>query len=516
MIYHYQTEFLGALQNPALYDHPTFGFELIETHISWILLTGPFAYKIKKPVNLGFVDFSTLEKRRYYCREELRLNRRLAPMLYLDVVGFGGTPQQPLINGPIPFEYAVKMEQFPANARLDHVLQQQQLHPSHIDQLARDIARFHASIATAGGNAPWGEPEGIHEISMDNFTILLQLTVDNKKTDAIKHIRQWSNNAFHRLMETMHKRKRNGCIRECHGDMHLGNMVLLNNRVIVFDCIEFNPSLYWIDVMSELAFLVMDLEQRGKPGLAFRFLNKQLEYSGDYSGLVLLNYYRVYRAMVRAKVAGIRLSQTDADSKLRISIQSGLQSYLSLAERYTKAGKPRLFITHGFSGSGKTHLTHSLLEQLGAIRIRSDIERKRLFGLPPNARTDSATDAGIYSRQTSHRVYQQLLMLAESLLQSGYPVIVDATFLRKADRVRFRQLGDRLRVPVTILDFQAEIPMLRARIQQRSQHGKDASEATLAVLEQQLVSAEPLTNDEQPQAVTIDTATETTLYDRFR
>ncbi len=516
MTYQYQTEFLNALQNPAIYDHPTSAFELIETHISWILLTGSYAYKIKKPVNLGFVDFSTLEKRHYYCREELRLNRRLAPALYLDVVGFSGTAQQPIINGTAPFfEYAVKMLQFPADARLDRVLERQQLHSSHIDQLARDIARFHANIAVAKKSTPWGRPESIHEFATENFTILLQLTVDKIKTDIIRQLQQWSDNAFHRLEKTMGERRQNGFIRECHGDMHLGNMVLLDNQITVFDCIEFNPALYWIDVMSELAFLVMDLEQRGRPDLGFRFLNKQLEQSGDYSGVVLLNYYRVYRAMVRAKVAGIRLSQTDTTSEQHVAAQSELQSYLSLAKKYTKTGKPRLFITHGFSGSGKTHLTQPFLEQLGAIRIRSDIERKRLFGLAPNTRSSSAVDEGIYTPQTSTQVYQHLLNLAETLLKSGYPVIVDATFLDKTTRDSFRQLAAGLNTPFTILDFQAEIPLLRARIQQRLRNNRDASEATLAVLEQQLTKAEPLTDEEQPFVTPVNTATEPVPADQF-
>ncbi len=516
MTYQYQTEFLEALHNPAIYDHPTSTFELIETHISWILLTGFYAYKIKKPVNLGFADFSTLEKRHYYCREELRLNRRLAPKLYLDVVGFSGTPQQPVINGTAPFfEYAVKMVQFPPDARLDQILKHQQLLPSHIDQLASDIAHFHASIAVAGKNTPWGQPDSIHKLVMENFTILLQLPVDKIKTDIINQLQRWSNNSFHHLAGTIQERKQHGFIRECHGDMHLANMVLLDNRVTVFDCIEFNPSLYWIDVMSELAFPIMDLEQRGRPDLGFRFLNKQLEQSGDYPGVMLLNYYRVYRAMVRAKVAGIRLSQTDPASEQHMSARSELQSYLSLAKKYTTPSKPHLFITCGFSGSGKTYLTQSLLEKLGAIRIRSDIERKRLFGLAPDACSSSADNEGIYTPQTTTQVYQTLLCLAETILKSGHPVIVDATFLEKTKRASFRKLAARLRIPFTILNFQAEIPVLRARIQQRIRDNRDASEATLAVLEQQLSKAEPLTDEEQPYVTPINTATESVPVDRF-
>ena len=511
-----QTEFLRALQNPALYDHPVSGFELIETHISWVLLTGHYAYKIKKPVNLGFVDFSTLQKRHHYCQEELRLNRRLAPMLYLEVVAFTGTPRHPVIGGKgTPFEYAVKMKQFPSDALLDQVLERDELRPPHIDQLARDVADFHARIAVADANSPFGEPDVVHGHAMDNFITLRQLIAEEKKRELIESLAQWSEERFRQLMEVLAERKADGHIRECHGDMHLGNMVLLDGRVVVFDCIEFNPSLNWIDVISELAFLVMDLEQRGRSDFAFRFLNGELERSGDYPGIRLLTYYLVYRAMVRAKVAGIRLSQMPSGSAEQREQERELQRYLLLAERYTRPPKPRLFITHGLSGSGKTHLTQPLLERLRAIRIRSDVERKRMFGLAPEARSDSAVDQGIYTPRTSQRLYGHLHTLAEQIVKSGYPVIVDATFLKRSHRDRFRKLAQRLGVPFTILDFRADTALLRARILQRSREEKDASEATLAVLDHQLADREPLAADERPWVVTIDTGREALPLDRI-
>ena len=502
-----QTEFLEALQNPAIYDHPAHSIELIETHISWVVLTGPYAYKIKKPVNLGFADFSTLEKRHHFCLEELRLNRRLAPSLYQEVVSFCGTPRKPELNGTgPPFEYAVKMVQFPPEARLDHLLPRQRLRPSHIDQLARDVAEFHSRITVAAPDSPWGKPEEIHIHARDNFTILLQLVEDNEKKARIEQVAKWSDTCYRHLRESMLERRRKGYIRECHGDMHLANMVLLHDRVTIFDCIEFNPSLRWIDIVNELAFVVMDLEYRGRADLAFRFLNRQLEYSGDYTGLLLLDYYRVYRAMVRAKVAGIRISQCDTPSHCATASETELRSYLSLAERYSgrNRNRPRLYITHGFSGSGKTWHTQPFLERLGAIRIRSDIERKRLFGLTPEGRSDSRLNKGIYTPQTSRRVYQRLEELANTILSAGFSVIVDATFLKRRQREPFRRLAEQRQLPFTILDFHADIPTLRARIDARSREGRDASEATLKVLDQQLASAEPLDTAELSCSIHID------------
>ncbi len=512
MTRHRQTEFLRALQNPALYDHPVTGFEVIETHISWVLLTGPCAYKIKKPVNLGFLDFSSLEKRHHFCREELRLNRRLAPTLYLDVVSFTGSPSRPAINGEgTPFEYGVKMRQFPADARLDRVLSRGELLPAHIDQLAREIADFHARIATADTDSPYGDPEAIHKHAVDNFITLRQRVADDETERSIQKVAQWSEERFGSLRRSMLERKRGGYIRECHGDMHLGNMVLLDGKVTVFDCIEFNPSLSWIDVMNELAFLVMDLEQRGRTDFAFRFLNGELERSGDYGGVKLLTYYLVYRAMVRAKVAGIQLSQNRSHRQKEEAAKRELSEYLQLAKGYTRRAEPHLFITHGFSGAGKTHLTQLLLERRRAIRIRSDVERKRLFGLTPESRSNSALREGIYTPEATRRLYDHLARLAEELLESGYSVIVDATFLERAQRARFQALARRLGTGFTLLDFQASPDTLRARIRKRSREGKDASEATLAVLERQLAAHEPLTPDERSHAVIIDTERESPL-----
>ncbi len=494
MTQRHQTGFLERLQDPRLFDHPVTGFELIETHISWVLLTGPFAYKIKKPMNLGFVDFSTLQKRHHFCLEELRLNRRLAPMLYLAVVPLCGSPRHPTIGGPgRPFEYAVKMLQFDTGDRLDRLLERGLLQPSHIDQLAATVARFHARAAVSDPVSRRGRPEEIHQPVMENFTTLLQLPVIPEETSIIRRLEEWSGQRFRELSEALRARKQAGHIRECHGDMHLENMVLLDGRVVIFDCIEFNPSLYWIDTMSELAFVVMDLERRGHPGLASRFLNRELELSGDYPGLQVLDYYLCYRAMVRAKVAGIRLSQESSPAG-----REGLRAYLRLAERFTCGRRPRLFITHGFSGSGKSFLTLQLLEQTGAIRIRSDMERKRLFGKA------SPTPDSIYSPQRRQQMYRHLLELADSILGYGYPVVVDATFLKREQRAMFHALARQRGVPFAILDFQAPPELLRRRIVQRQAEGVDPSEATLDVLEKQLSGAEPLTREESGRTITID------------
>lgn len=482
---------LQALQNPELFDHPAAGFEVLETHISWVLLTGSYAYKIKKPVDLGFLDFSTLEKRRHYCREEVRLNRRTASQIYLNVVALTGTPDRPHLNGfGEPFEYAVKMVQFQQDRLLDRLAQRHQLGPEHMDRLAAAVADFHDRIAVAPVSSPYGTPEAVQRPVRENFVGVREHLHDDALGARLDMLEEWSEAQHAGLRPVFEARRHGGFVRECHGDLHLGNIADLAGRITPFDCIEFNDRLRWIDVISETAFTAMDLEDRERPELAARFLDGYLSRTGDYGGLRLMAYYKGYRAMVRAKVAAIRLGQDDLAPERRRETRHLLVSYLDLAERYTRPVPTPLLITHGPSGSGKTTLTQPLLETLGAVRLRSDVERKRLFGLAADADTGSAVDSGIYSRDASDRTYAKLAELAREVLAAGYPVIVDATFLERERRAAFTALARDLQVPYAILDFRAEPEALRERVRQRGAAGTDASEADLAVLERQLATME--------------------------
>ena len=510
---------LRALQNSALYDHPTQDFEIIETHISWVLLTGQYAYKIKKPLDLGFLDFSTLEKRRYYCIEELRLNQRLAPHIYLEVITIGGTTEAPILLGDTgtPIEYAVKMRQFPPEAQLDRMVSRSELEPSHIDQLAEVIAEFHSRITVAESDTLYGQPIQVHQPVMENFDQIRPHLTAATDIAQLEQLRIWSAVEFDLHKETFQYRKNNRFIRECHGDLHLRNIALLKDGITLFDCLEFNENLRWIDIISEVAFLIMDLDSRSHNTLAWRFLNAYLQATGDYAGLRVLRYYLVYRALVRAKVACIRLTQERVDpaqaqpnppqsqtdpTQQHVAYQQ-YKNYINLAERYTQHNNSRLIITHGLSGSGKTTYTQSLLESLGAIRLRSDVERKRLASLPSQNRSSSGVGSGLYTAAARQHTYDYLANLTQAIIQSGYTAIIDATFLKHEQRELFRHLADSLRVPFVILDCQAPEKVLRARIIQRMHEGHDASEADLAVLDYQLANHDPLTAAEMACTLTV-------------
>jgi aminoglycoside phosphotransferase family enzyme/predicted kinase len=498
----HHTSLIRGLLQPQAWPAGIGEIEHIETHISSVLLAGEFAYKIKKPVDLGFLDFSTLQRRRHFCEEELRLNGRLAPQIYLEVVPITGTLDRPRLGGGgEAIDYAVKMRRFAADALLS--IHPELLSLELITEIAERVAAFHDAIAVSGRSAEFGSAAAVLAPMEENFIQIEALLDDARERGRLERLRAWTRQRHRDLGETLEARRAQGFIRECHGDMHLGNIALDGDEILIFDGIEFNPGLRWIDVMSEIAFLFMDLEERGRSDLAWHFLNSYLQATGDFAGLALLRLYLVYRAMVRAKVAVIRLAQSGLSTEEKAAAMADYRAYVAQAEGYTGTPQPALLITHGLSGSGKSTATTPLLGGLGAIRIRSDVERKRLAGLGPGVRTGTAVGQGIYTAAASDQTYGRLLGLAEVILGAGCRVIVDATFLQGARRQPFQALAERLGVPFLILDFQVPEAILRQRVGQRLAAGVDPSEANLEVLERQLTGQEVLTEAEQALAITI-------------
>jgi uncharacterized protein len=498
---------IAGLRYPSAYPHAVDTIEHIETHISHVLLAGEYAYKFKKPLNLGFLDFSTLERRRHCCEEELRLNRRLAPDLYLGVVTVNGTLDTPHIGGSGPIlEYSVWMQRFPQSALLDR----QPVTAELMTRLAERIAGFHADIPVAPPASGFGAPARVLEPMLENLT-QIRARVDSPEDLArLATLESWIRTRFEALTPVIEQRRAEGFVRECHGDMHRGNIAFVDDQIQIFDAIEFNPNLRWIDTASEIAFLVMDLEQEGERGAAQRFLNRYLELSGDYGALALLDFYKVYRALVRAKVLVIRAGQCDLEPD-ELGIRRDFERYLKLANSYTKNRQRSLVIACGLPGSGKSRLSYQLRETLPLIHLRSDIERKRLFGLGELARTTSSIDRGIYFPRATDWTYERLHRLADGVLASGYDVLVDATFIARQRRERFAALARRHRAGFAILSLEAPIEILRERVARRLARGGDVSEADLSVLECQYRSRQALSELERRRALVIDTSGEAAL-----
>jgi hypothetical protein len=462
-----------------------------ETHISWVLLAGDLAFKIKKPVRLAFLDFSTLALRRQACADELRLNRRLAPMLYLDVVDIGGTPDRPVIGGAPAIEVMLRMRRFPDGALFIERLRGGTLQAAHVDDLASQLAAFDQAAPPAPADGAFGSAA----------TVAATLRATGASLSAsgaeVADLQAWLQARCTAQAAAWQQRLADGCVREGHGDLHLANAVVLaDGRAVAFDCIEFNPALRWIDRLDDASFMVMDLLAHGRDDLAWRFLATWLDGIGDHAAIAVLTPYLVHRALVRALVG--RLSgPAAADAPPR-------PDYLALARRLTAPRRPWLAITHGLSGSGKSVLTQSLLEATGALRLRSDVERKRLHGLPALARSGQVP-GGIYGSGANTATYGRLHDVAAAVLQAGWPVILDAAFLRREERLQMRALAERLEVPFTVLDCHAPIELLAERVKARSQRGGDPSEADEAVLQRQVGFDEPAGAVEAAHWLTVPT-----------
>jgi uncharacterized protein len=465
---------------------------LIETHISWLLLGSSTAYKLKKPLRLPFLDCTTLAARRRFCDEELRLNRRLAPSLYLDVVEVCDDGQGATFGGPgTVVDAAVRMRRFPDGALWRDMARADTLAPHHIDAMAQTLAAFHRDAAVAPADSAFGTAAAHAHVVQG-----LGETVEAPA------LRAWLAGQVQALAPWWDARRREGRVRECHGDLHLGNVLQLEGQATAFDGIEFDPALRWIDVVDDIAFLAMDLLANDRRALAFRFINAYLSAIGDYDALPGLRFAMVCRALVRAQVTTLAAQQ---------GVQAvggcNASAYVALAEALSTGDDARLAITHGLPGSGKSFVSQGVLEAAGAICVRSDVERKRLFGLDARASSRDHVPGGIYDSATTHRTYARLQQVADTALRAGWPVIVDAAFLRRSERASFAALASARGAPFSVLDCRAALPLLRRRIEARQAGGADASEADLAVLEKLAGVDEGLSASERAMAIVVDAET---------
>jgi hypothetical protein len=464
----------------AFYDHPTHHIRLVQTHISWVVLTGDYAYKIKKPVDFGFLDFSTLEKRQAMCRKELELNRRLAPELYLAVLPICKSSGRFRLgtgnHDTKAVEYCLKMAQFDPEALLAREIDEEHFDSLWMDALALQIADFHAAAEVAGGTR-FGSAAVLRHYIDENLEAARRLAQMPGMPDRHAELQRGASRMLTRLEPQLAARIRDGHIRACHGDLHLGNIALVKGRPRIFDCIEFNDELRLIDTMNDAAFLTMDCEARGHPELGRRFVSRYLEHTGDYEGLALLPLYQFYRAGVRGKVALLLSEDTGLSADAAAAKRREADTYFRLAAAYAApVPAPRLMAVGGLSGSGKSHLALLGLAAEGALVIRSDATRKRL----------AAGTVPLYTPAMTEATYAAMLRGADAALAAGFSVILDATFLDPAHRDQARRLAEGRGVPFSLLWLDVPAPELRRRVCARAAAGSDVSDADLAVLEAQL------------------------------
>jgi uncharacterized protein len=495
-----------SLMDPAAYPHPVGEIRHLATHISDVFLTGPFAYKIKKPVDLKFLDFSTLEKRRFYCEREVSLNRRLAPEIYLGVVPITRDGESFRVEGKgEPVEYAVKMVQFGQEGLLDAMAEHGGLSVEPILMLAEQVARFHQSAERADA---FGTPEAVGENVLRNFEQTAKFRGFVVSPERFKKLRDFSERFLTQNAFLFRQRIKSGAIRVCHGDLHLQNICFERGRLIVFDCIEFNDALNHIDVSNEIAFLMMDLDHRGLSGLGNRFLNAYLEKTQDYEGLRVLDFYLVYRACVRSKVACFLLDDPEIPKEEKAAATERASAYFELAERYLRDHRPGLILMAGVSGSGKSTVGTELAQGLGGVMIRSDAVRKSLAGRDLDVPASEEYGSGIYSPEMTERTYDGLLKRAEAVIASGRWAILDATYARKRHRRSAGSWAEKRAVPFAILHCTAPVSVLEAHLAKRTAAGTDISDADIEIMRRQLAAFEPLDPNEAENVVPVDTGKE--------
>ena len=494
-----------ALDNPLAFGHPLRYLRLIETHISWIILTGDYAYKIKKPVNFGFLDFSTLERRKHFCHEELRLNRRFAPQIYLDVIEIRGTVDAPRLHGDgDTIDYALQMIEFPQSCLLSHHASAGTLTATMIDAIADRVNELHANADKPSQECAFGSAQSVRRWSEENITQIAAAVPASLMPESFARLQHWYQTNEH-LLDQVEQRRLDGRVRECHGDLHLDNIALIDNEVTPFDCIEFNPELRWIDTISEAAFVAMDLQARGYSDYCWRFINRYLENSADYDSIQLLRYYFIYRCLVRAKVEALRVKQPGAGQNIDRSAYQPMLNYIEIADQWASQ-QSGMIVMHGLSGSGKSTVAAQLAETLGAVRIRSDVVRKQIFSIAADGNSHSGLETGIYHSEATSLTYRHLQQIAQKIIDAGFCVIVDATFLQEAQRREMLQTESitthRARI---IINCNAPEAVLRQRISTRK---NDPSEANLQVLEQQMRVVEPITTSESELAEIINVGAE--------
>lgn len=495
---------LRTLLDPDAYPHAVTAVRLIETHVSWVLLTGELAYKLKRPVRYPFVDLTSVERRAHCCAEELRLNRRFAPELYLGLSAVTIANGKARMDGDgAVLEHAVRMRQFDVEDGLDRLLATQRVEPGELAEFGRALAAIHATLPVAQDAVDRGTAESTNRLLRENLEQCLDLAGALGTHGEILALRAGYEALTGDAQSWFAIRRAQGHVRECHGDLHARNVVRYGGRLVAFDCLEYAEAFRWIDVAQEIAFLLMDLDVSGDALHAHAFLDGYLTASGDHAACRLLAPYACHLALVRAKVAALEFAGASAAD--REAVLARHRAYLAFVRRTLARERPMLLLMHGLAGSGKSWLARRLAPLLGAVHLRSDVERKRLAGLAERERSGSSLEQGLYAPGASARVYEHLAQVAGHVLAGGYPVIVDASFIRRADRDRFRKLAGELGVELCVVHCQAPKPVVAERLLERRRRGVDASEADLTVFAWQESQREPIAMDEELAVVDVET-----------
>ena len=483
------TRLIQDLQRPEAFGPGVREVEFIETHISWVFLAGDLAYKLKKPVDFGFLDFTSLEKRRFFCQEEVRLNRRLAPDVYQGVTPVALGPDGRAVfgrEGDPAVEWAVRMRRMPQDQMMARRLERGEVGPETIVSLANILTSFYKQAETGDRVNQYGRIEVIRHNTDEDFW----QTIDNVdvalSSARYDHIQRFNDDFIRERRDLFQRRIDQGWIRDCHGDLHMGNICLDGDSILIFDCIEFNESFRCSDVAADLAFLAMDLDYRGRPDLGRLLTDTYVDLSGDRELNEILDFYKCYRAYVRGKIYCFAFDQPGAPTSSREESLRQARRYFDLAYRYAKGTqRPRVMVFFGLMGSGKTYWAREASRRLGAQLISSDLERKRLAGVPAHSRVYVPFGQGLYSIEMSKKVYQSMHNSAERLTETGLDVVLDASYMRHAEREAVIRVAERAGAEVLFVLVEADRDTVLKRLGRRKASGRSMSDGRPEIYDDQ-------------------------------
>jgi hypothetical protein len=459
-------ELVKALLEPRAYPEMPGKIELVQTQMSFVFLTKEFVYKVKKAVNLGYLDYTSLDKRQFYCQREVELNRRLCPEVYLGVVPIARQKGAIIIGGRGEvIEYAVKMRRLPREAMMDVLLANNRVSPEMVTRVAQKLAAFHQKAETNAEISAFGEIKAITQNTDENFSQTEKYIGKTVSQDNYQHIKNYTDSFIQKNIPLFQKRVREGRIRDCHGDLHAAH-ICFTDGICIYDCIEFNDRFRYCDVASEIAFLAMDLDHYGRADLSRALVSAYVAESRDRELLELLGFYKGYRAYVRGKVESFKLDDPyipPAEKRRTLEIAT---SYFDLAHAYTRS-RPTLFITTGLVGTGKTLLAQALAKRLGLAVISSDVTRKQLAGIPVTEHRFEEFDSGIYSAEFSRKTYDKMFSEAGDILSEGGSVILDASFIKAEERLKAKRLAEETGADFFIIECTLDEASIKQRLARR-------------------------------------------------
>ena len=497
-----------ALLRPGAYpvDARSARVELVETHVSYLFLTGSYVYKVKKPVDYGFLDFTSLERRRHFCHQEVLLNRRLSPEVYLGVVDVRRDGDSYAVDGPgETVEYAVQMRQLSRSQAMSELLRRRALGTAQVRQVAERVHSFHQAAETGPDITALGGLETVRNNVLENFAQTERYIEQTVSRRDFRRAQAYSQAFLAEREDLFAQRAEAGRIMDGHGDLHSAQ-IFLDGDVAIIDCIEFNERFRYGDVASDLAFLAMDLDYYRRDDLSRTLVDAYIEASGDRGIEDVLDFYKCYRAWVRGKVTSFRLDDPSLSPQAKRSLVDEARRYFRLASRYARPSGPVLLLTAGLVGTGKSSLALDLAGPLEAEVLTSDVIRKEMAGIPVTERQFAPWGTGLYTEESIEDTYVELHRRAEASLQSGRAVVLDASYRKRSWREAALDIAHRANVPALVLECVAPEEDVRARLERRLRRSRVPSDGRWEIYAQQKASYEPLTEISASEYLIIETA----------